>query len=73
MGGTQLGSATPVGLVLPFALTLLDKAVLISLLEQWKQVLAFLMPTVLAASQDSDTMLSHLTAAAKHRVGCLLL
>lgn len=30
-GGTQLGSATPVGLVLPFALTLLDKAVSLSL------------------------------------------
>lgn len=31
MGGTQLGSATPVGLVLPFALTLLDKAMSLSL------------------------------------------
>ncbi|NXP39051.1 UBE2O enzyme, partial [Leiothrix lutea] len=31
MGGTQLGSATPAGLVLPFALTLLDKAVSLSL------------------------------------------
>lgn len=27
MGGTELASATPAGLVLPFALTLLDKAV----------------------------------------------
>lgn len=30
-GGTQMGSTTPVGLVLPFALTLLDKAVSLSL------------------------------------------
>lgn len=29
-GGTQLGSATPFGLVLPFALTLQDKAVSLS-------------------------------------------
>lgn len=72
-GGTQMGSTTPVGLVLPFALTAGQSSVLISLLEQWKQVPAFLVPRVLAASQGSETMLSLLTAAAKHRVVCLLL
>lgn len=50
-----------------------QSSVLISLLEQWKQVPAFLMPRVLAASQGSETMLSLLTAAAKQRVVCLLL
>jgi len=74
MGGRHDGICPPGWVRAAFGSRLAGQSgVLVSPVQQPRQVQAFVMPWLLAASQVSDTTLSPLpTAAARHRAGFLV-